>query len=213
MPTAHESCSWPRSRSSFHADAARKLLLDLGLTDTNIQKIAADRMVEVAVPFESESEGWEARIFPWEFVLAAATREARHGEALTVMRRLALPHTTPAARVPTKLLYVESTPGKLRDLYSFETERALVKSNLRAKEWHELLTPTLDVLEDTIRTVRPDIIHLAGFDSHQGLRLLRPTLDPRNAGQESPPRTESAHDAARDGYLIGDRAGAAGTTD
>jgi hypothetical protein len=189
------------------AGRARELLESLGLSDADLQTIASDRIVEVAVPFASETDGWEARIFPWEFVLAGATRDARQGEPLTVMRRLVMPGKRPLPRVPLKVLYVESTPGKLRDLYSFDTERALVKSNLRAKEWKELLTPTLEVLQDTVRTYRPDIIHLAGFDSHQGLRLLHPTLDQRNAGEESPPRTDRERDAARDGYLLANRTG------
>src|SRR6185436_1921154 len=148
-------------------ERARALLESLGLSDADLQRVAADRIVEVAIPFTSEADGWEARIFPWEFVLAGATREARHGEPLTVMRRLSVPGRPPQPHPPLKVLYVESTPGKLRDLYSFETERALVKSNLRAKEWKELLTPTLDALRETVRAFRPDIIHLAGFDSHQ----------------------------------------------
>jgi len=189
------------------ADRARALLTSLGLTDANLQRIAADRIVEVAIPFGSEADGWEARIFPWEFVLAGATREARHGEPLTVMRRLTVPAKAPPPRAPLKVLYVESTPGKLRDLYSFETERALVKSNLRARQWKELLTPTVQLLRDTVRTYRPDLIHLAGFDSHQGLRLLQPTLNPRNAGEESPPRVERERDTARDGYLLASPSG------
>ena len=189
------------------ADRARRLLWSLGLSDADLQTMAADRIVEVAIPYVSEAAGWEARIFPWEFVIAAATREARHGEPITVMRRLVVAGKPPLPRVPGKVLYVESTPGKLRDLYSFSTERALVKSNLRAKEWKELLTPTLDVLRDAVRQYRPDIIHLAGFDSHQGLRLLHPTEDPRNAGEESPPRTDHERDTTLDGYLLANRTG------
>jgi hypothetical protein len=188
-------------------ERARTLLESLGLTDADLQAIATDRIVEVAIPFVSETDGWEARIFPWEFVLAGATREARHGEPLTVMRRLVVPGKPPQPREPVKVLYVESTPGKLRDLYSFDTERTLVKSNLRAKEWRELLTPTLQILRDTVRIYRPDIIHLAGFDSHQGLRLLRPTLDPLNAGEESPARIDRERDTARDGYLLANASG------
>src|SRR5262245_45755146 len=67
------------------AERARVLLKDLGMSEADLQTIATDRLVEVAVPYSSETENWEARIFPWEFVLAGATRDARHGEALTVM--------------------------------------------------------------------------------------------------------------------------------
>ncbi len=195
------------------AERARSLLKSLGMSDADLKTIATDRVVEIAVPYTREAEGWEARILPWEFVVAAATRDARHGEALTVMRRLASVEKALPPRVPLKVLYVESTPGKLADLYSFETERALVRSNLRAKDWRELLTPTLETVRATVRQFRPDIIHLAGFDSHQGLRLLRPLVNPKNAGEESPPRTEREGDATPDGYLLAGRNGAAAPVD
>jgi hypothetical protein len=80
------------------AGQARKMLESFGLTDADLQTIATDRIVEVEVPFVSETADWEARIFPWEFVLAGATREARHGEPLTVMRRLVMPGKPPLPR-------------------------------------------------------------------------------------------------------------------
>lgn len=193
--------------AKHQAERARALLSELGMSDADLHTIATERIVEVAVPFASEEENWEARVFPWEFVLAGATREARHGEALTVMRRLVSTGSVGAARVPQRVLYVESMPGKLRDLYNFDTERALVRSNLRAKDWQELLTPTVDALRDTVTGFRPDIIHLAGFDSHQGLSLLRPTVNPRNAGEETPPRTERERETTPDGYLMSDADG------
>jgi hypothetical protein len=196
------------------AERSRELLKSLGMSDADLRTIATDRLVEIEVPFRREAEGWEARILPWEFVIAGATREARHGEPLTVMRRLTSVGKPSSPRAPQKVLYVESTPGKLSALYSFETERALVRSNLRAKEWKELQTPTLETLRSTVRQYRPDIIHLAGFDSHQGLRLLQPSGNPRTAGEESPPRTEREGDDAPDGYLLaGSRDGVASPVD
>ncbi len=184
------------------AERARVLLKDLGMSEADLQAIATDRVVEVAVPYARETDNWEARIFPWEFVLAGATREARHGEALTVMRRLVSQSSVAPVRVPQRVLYVQSAPGKLRDLYDFDTERKLVRSNLRAKEWEELLSPTIDALREKVTSFRPDIIHVSGFDSHQGLRLLRPTVDPKNAGEETPPRTQRERDTTPDGYLM-----------
>jgi hypothetical protein len=184
------------------AERARVLMKDLGMSEADLQTIATDRVVEVAVPYTREADNWEARIFPWEFVLAGATREARHGEALTVMRRLVSQSRVAPVRVPQRVLYVQSAPGKLRDLYDFDTERKLVRSNLRAKEWEALLTPTLDALREKVTSFRPDIIHVSGFDSHQGLRLLRPTVDPKNAGEETPPRTQRERDTTPDGYLM-----------
>src|SRR5262249_5983902 len=153
-----------------------------------------DGMVEVVVPYEREEEGWEARIFPWEYVLAAATREARRGQPLTVVRRLQT-SSARAVRKPSALrvLYVESAPGQLRQDYSFDTERALVQSSLKPKAWKELLTPTLAQLQSAAAKFKPDVVHLAGFDSHQGLTLLGEDHDP-NAGDPDA--------AVPDGYLL-----------
>jgi hypothetical protein len=203
-------------------DNAREFLKRLGMSEADLETIATDGVLEVVVPFEREERGWEARILPWEYVVSGATRDARHGEPLTVIRRLALPAPPAPVRVPKKVLYVESVPSKLADLYSFESERALVQSNLRAfdlaaatppatptpaLEWQALMTPTLEELQAKVRTYRPDIIHLAGFDSHQGMRLLRPLLAQANASEEDPPDTEQERDVIPDGYLLVKRDG------
>ena len=199
--------------AKHQAERARKLLKVLGLSEANLNAIATERAVEVAIPYRREAEGWEARVFPWEFVISSATRDARHGNSLTVMRRLVRPTKVLPKRPPDRVLYVESAPGKLGDLYDFETERELVKSNLRAKVWNELSTPTIDQLRAKVRQFRPDIIHLAGFDSHQGERLLRPTLNVEHAELETLPRTERERDSTRDGYLLAGKRGGAEPVD
>jgi hypothetical protein len=45
------------------AERARALLESLGLSDADLQRVAADRIAQVAIPFTSEADGWEARIF------------------------------------------------------------------------------------------------------------------------------------------------------
>jgi hypothetical protein len=189
--------------AKIQEERARAFLDGLGLDAKALQAFATERVVEVVVPWVRGATGLSARIFPWEFALAGATRDARAGQSLTVMRRLdGMPD---AWRAPAKVLYVESTPGKLRDLYSFDTERALVKSNLRPDgdaNWKVLLTPTLDGLRDVVTKYKPDVIHLAGFDSHQGLRFVQPTIDTKNARHATPARTERESDEAADGYLL-----------
>jgi hypothetical protein len=64
-------------------------------------------------------------------------------------------------------LYVESAPGSVAKLITFDTEQALVRSNLAGLTWHEIKNPTRAQLSSKIRDVRPDVIHLAGVDTHQ----------------------------------------------
>lgn len=189
--------------AKIQEERARAFLDGLGLDPKALQAFATERVVEVVIPQGAGPAGLAARIFPWEFVLAGATRDARRGQSLTVMRRLE--GVEAEWRTPVKVLYVESTPGKLRDLYSFDTERALVKSNLRPDgeaNWKVLQTPTLAALTDVVKTWTPAIVHLAGFDSHQGRRFRQPTTDVKNARQDTPARTEREGDAAADGYLL-----------
>ncbi len=103
---------------------------------------------------------------------------------LTVLRQLRRKDSPnlPAVHAPAKVLYVECTPGKLKSMYDFDSERTLVSSNLRAgpqkgestkeREWKSLENPSKDSLRKAIEEFKPDIVHLAGFDTHQGRQLL-----------------------------------------
>jgi hypothetical protein len=152
------------------ADSLKKLCIQ----PQDIASVAESGRVEVTLPPPSGENGDEPHIFPWEYVFAGATREARRGRPLTMTRHLDVPDAKPSRSRPSSVLYVESTPGSLRGVFSFETEKYLCRSSLRisAGKWHELYTPTLEELEEAIRKLRPDVIHLAGFDSHQAYRLL-----------------------------------------
>lgn len=177
------------------AARAQRLLRELGLSEADLLAIATERAVEVSVPFEQEDRGWEARIFPWEFLIAGATRAARKGNALTVMRHLSVPRSSRAPGKPSRLLFVDSAPQRLRELFSFETEFKVCESALQPKQLKRLETPTLEELRAAIAQNRPDVIHLAGFDTHQGLRLLVRSSEREREG--IPPSEEVG-----DGYLL-----------
>lgn len=153
------------------AARARTLLGQLGLAEADRERLAQAGRVEVAIPYEVEAQGWEARIFPWEYVLTAGTRDLRRGAPLIVMRRLVRGKARAGApRAVQRVLHVESAPGGLT--WSFEPERDLVRSNLAATSFEVLSNPTRRQLADAVAAHRPDVIHLAGFDTHQGLELL-----------------------------------------
>ena len=177
---------------------ARRDLLSLGVPEAALDSVAREGVVEVVVPFHSEDEGWEARIFPWEYVISGATREQRQGTPLTVVRHLHVRGAAPRTGVPSKALYLESAPGKLRDDFNFETERELVRVGLRApKPPSTLINSTRKELEDFIRKEKPDIIHVAGFDSHQGLRLLG-----QDTSEAEPMPEADDGQTVHDGYLM-----------
>lgn len=164
---------------------AMQFLLDSGFGDRALSEMARARIVQVSVPFVVEERGWESRILPWEFILSSATRDLRGGGTpLTVLRQLKREGSplAPVSNAPEKVLYVECRPGKLKGLYEFASERTLVNANLRAGPQRGEVTPERDgqmlenpspaELEKAVRDYRPDIVHLAGFDTRQGYQLL-----------------------------------------
>jgi hypothetical protein len=167
------------------ADMVRTRAVDalhgLGLDAGAIEQLARAGVLEVSMP---ERAGAAARDFPWEFVLAEATRPYRSGSGGTsraagvpflVYRRLVLdaPRAEAAApRAPSSFLVVESAPAGLRQTYDFESERRLVAAGLRIEQAEPCQDPTYDDLVERVKADGPDVIHLAGVDTRLGERLV-----------------------------------------
>jgi hypothetical protein len=168
---------WSATPSSIEdqAKAARDFLGNCGVDDEALKAIALSELVEVSVNWSgNEAQGWAPRILPWEYVIAGATRSLRKELPLTVTRHLnrfkdrAMPVESPIERV----LFVVSEPGKLRHKYEFDSERRLVKAAFDGKKWAQLDSPTEAELRSKISSFKPDLVHLAGFDSHQAIDEL-----------------------------------------
>jgi hypothetical protein len=208
-----------KAKEQHQVDAAQTLA-PWGLTDELLaQAVKAERLV-VKVPYESEGRGWEARIFPWEYVLAAATRRQRaDGSAdgqprpLTVMRQLerqGRPAIGPQ-HVPTQALFVECMPTELRGPWGLDDELRRLRAALPSSvQWQVLSYPTLDGLQEALRQQRPGLVHLAGMDSHQGLNELRQSLGLRTqvdvayAQADAPPDPRWVDDVINDEKLMVD---------
>ncbi|RZA30800.1 MAG: hypothetical protein EOP02_00270 [Proteobacteria bacterium] len=185
-------------------EEARAALQQIGIGALQLDDIVDSGEVVVRIPYAGQEEmHWESRIFPWEYVLSAATRERRlnhraehqsrigaspysegssRAMGLTVMRELQVqtewvsprpdPQTLFAAGM--RALFVECLPPELREHWDLERERARMRSALPANvEWQNLVYPSLDDLRSKVAVFRPQLIHFAGVDSHQGLRELR----------------------------------------
>lgn len=159
------------------AERARDLLQRLGLSEQSRERLAFAGHVEVVIPWISEEIGWELRIMPWEYVLTAGTRDLRRGVGLSVVRRLDVGGAVRRLGAAPRALYVQSAVGGLAEAFDFGAERRMVQSALGGEHFHECINPTLDELRQAVVTHRPDIVHLAGFDSHQGLALLKDASD------------------------------------
>lgn len=185
---------WVRSEVGTEAQDlhAREFLALLGVDDAGLRQLADAGTVHVSIPYTNESTGWEARILPWEFILSAGTRTLRSAPLVTMrwLRR-----KQPAlVKDLRRVLFVESAPGRLALDWDFTDERRLVQKYTGAEDedFLHLKSPTLEALAKTVLQMRPGIIHLAGFDTHQGLEIAK---DSRAA------------DFAYDGYLLASAGG------
>jgi hypothetical protein len=159
----------PEAKQSL-AETAMEKLSGLGVTKDMLDEIGEAGLVEVQIPYRKEKKGWAARILPWEFLLRTATQKPD----LTVIRYLDLKKgcSKPIGR-PSSLLFVQSTPGPPLAAFSFDTERCLVEGSLGlGKNIKEMDTPTVEALSARIAATKPGVIHLAGFDIHQGDDIL-----------------------------------------
>lgn len=171
--------------SQEHEDDAVRTMRDFGIDDAALQLIAAASRVVVRMPYRAEGVGWAGRVFPWEYVIAAATRRQRRVKSrhLTVMRELRPAQTEhptwqPSGGEPT-LLFVQSAPGGLRQQWDFSGELARLQRTLAGIRVEVLTDPTWEQLHDRVRDLRPDLVHLSGFDNLQGLKALRDLVPDR----------------------------------
>jgi hypothetical protein len=159
-------------------ERARKLLAELQMSEAQLLRLAKAGIVQVSVAFEREDLDWEGRLLPWEFLLTSATRSQRSGSPLTVIRQLRRRNSPnqPVVRRPESVLFVESAPGPLDGLYTFDSEVQLVRTNLKRLNWYYIKNPTREALANEIRIRRPDAIHLAGFGTHEAMGALEGKL-------------------------------------
>jgi len=171
---------WYRSgkaRSDLHQDAfddARAL----GFSARALQYVARAGTIELQLPrYHDEEKDWEARVMPWEYFLSAATRSTRDGRSLTILRRMSTATKGTHVRKPSSPpLFVESAPGELSGRFQFNAEFDLFTRYLstggKLPAPRKLPNPSAGELRRTIRRGSHEIIHLAGFDAHEGASLL-----------------------------------------
>jgi len=154
---------------------ARAELERLGIDKTALDAFAATDIIQVSVPFVDEPTAWEARVFPWEFVLSSVNRDTLANRPLIVRRLVAdggkaADSGDPA---PDPALIVVSAPGRLDKLFFFEAERRLVEANLDGVAVETIEEDSDARIKARIAALKPKAIHLAGVDSYQGASLLK----------------------------------------
>lgn len=211
-----------------HEQDAQRTLAAFGLGEQARAALAEAEQVVVHMAYERETVGWAGRIFPWEYVIAAATRSLRGGRRhpFAVMREL-VPASGP---LPQKLgtnpavLVVQSAPGRLQEAWTFDEELNRLRRGLGGIEPVVLKNPTLERLAQEVADLRPALVHLTGFDNVQGLRALRELAGPQTLVDVMPGALEGVdinletepvtltrllrdERALQDGYLMASEAG------
>lgn len=146
----------------------------VGLVGEALTAVAAADLIEVSIPYRSEGEDWALRIIPWEYLIATATRDLRRG-SLTVVRHLRTERTLGKLQPPRGWWHVESATDVLRSDYDFTAERELVRQAAKSAgaDVRRLRDPSHETLLRFLGEVKSnDVLHVSGFDSHQGLQLL-----------------------------------------
>ena len=201
---AQQALRWTyvlRSRQRWVRDAkvreqhqvdARETLKILGLGTAELQALGQASTLVVRVPYQHEALCWEGRIFPWEYVLAAATREQRRSaaerpKALTIIRELQVQHEVEGAWTPVpreavvlpawkdfRVLFVNALPTELCERWTTDAELKNLSAALppEVPAARVLNYPSLEELAAELAARPPHLLHFAGMDSHQGLREL-----------------------------------------
>lgn len=201
-------------REQHQLDAAETLKL-LGLNTAALKALGEADTLVVRVPYRHEALLWEGRIFPWEYVLAAATREQRRAAAegpqpLTVIRELQVQHEVEGRWQPVprdavvfpawkdlRVLFVNALPTELSERWTVDAELKNLAAVLppQVPAPRVLNYPSLDELVAELRARPPHLLHVAGMDSHQGLRELGSLVG--NAALVEAPESDDPHAASR----------------
>lgn len=157
--------------SQVLAERATAALAEIGVGEAELRRLGGCAHVEVSMPFEGEANGWEARVFPWEYVLSAATKPYRGERGVMVTRHLQRPGATPPFGERPRLLVIESAPSEIGDAYALDCEGRLVLASFGESEARPLRNPTAEVLRQHIATTQPHALHFTGVDARQAGEL------------------------------------------
>jgi hypothetical protein len=153
--------------------------------EARVKLMARSEVVEVSIPYEKESIGWAARVFPWEHALGLLTRPFREETApFTVVRHLAVDGAVLADKRPGTVLVVRSGPAEILSRYELERECQMVIDTLRpalpAAADAPLREPDRAALEQAMANIPAAIVHLSGVDPYALETISSYKVDPEN---------------------------------
>ena len=156
---------------------AREDLKDLGVKHDFLERLSTVIHIEVELhnwyPQDAEAAriGEAASQIPWEYLISTATRAEGRYQPLLITR-LFRNGGAAVAPPPELVLFIESAPGRLEDLYEFDDEEDRIRAAVNAtgareKHMEIVKTPQLSELSGHARRRKWEAIHLSGVDTHQ----------------------------------------------
>jgi hypothetical protein len=172
LDATSEAESWRRRGHDALHELARTGLAEPAAVDAFIRSVAVSGVVQVELPWENESIGWAARVFPWEQLLALATKEERlkNGDhPITVVRYLKGTKSPrgPSAKRTGTIFAVTDAAAKLG--YHYDAEHASIQEAL-AEIVPLANVSTLGEIREKSFVKNPQRLHLVleYFDTSEG---------------------------------------------
>lgn len=157
-----EKQSWRKTGKIVILDLARAGEVSDGDAQEFIAAAAASGIVQVEMEWQREGSGYAARVFPWEALIALATkdqREASNEQDMVVVRYL---KGGPALAPATGPAGFAVSAGAVKAGFDTTTERAAIEAALRGKVVvKDLRAKSLSQLQESITAIHPppSIIH------------------------------------------------------
>lgn len=165
-----------------------------------IKAAAVSGIVEVEMEWTSQPEeiGWAARLFPWESLLALATKEEREGigkKDFVVVRYLRRPATGSPGQFNNELDFFV-TDEVISKGIDYQTELAAVSAALGIPtqlEYHRI--KTLENLEAQVRKALPRVVHLVleSVDNEASISGTEKTNDKKAALTQQMAHATASH--------------------
>lgn len=160
-------------------------LLKLGIDRGTLKRLADASLVEVSIPHCHCGTFAAARDFPWEHLIAGATKAFRGPSPILIVRHLLGAQKSKKRNVKSFAI-AQTAPAIFEDHFHLASERSLISGALQSlKDIGRLDNPVTGYLKSQIESAAPDLIHLAGMDIRLGEWLEAEWLEDEVRFQEN----------------------------
>lgn len=193
-------------RYSFR-DRVIKDLQTVGMTREDLQQFAATQHIEVELHPWNAKDPAATRIHeaaaevPWEYLISAGTRGEGRYMPLLITRLFRNESEAVNPPPPSRVLFVESAPGRLQNNYDFMTERARLGAAMGVP-MHIEATPTVSSLKKMVDSEAWDVVHVTGVDTHQAASLIENFYEELKERPAVWKRIAEQGDHIRDGMIL-----------